>query len=360
MKILVIANFDVGLFKFRKELLQKMLDDGNDVYISLPNGNLVSALVDMGCKFIDTDVDRRGINPVKDFRLLLTYWKMIGRIKPDLVVTYTIKPNVYAGIVSALRHKKYAINITGLGTAFQSQGVFLKLIVMLYKMACKKAHTVIFENCENMQIFKDYGIVKDEQCLLNNGAGVNLEEYAFTAYPSAEQIRFLFIGRVMQEKGIDELFEVAKRIKREYDNVYFAIVGPYEDDYKKITEQLVADGIIEYYGFQEDVKPFIQNAHCFVLPSWHEGMANTNLECAAMGRPIITSNIHGCFEAVVDGVSGFLPERKNSDDLYRKLKQFIDLPYEEKVLMGQASYDHIIKNFDKKIIVNETVSRILY
>lgn len=358
MIILVIANNDIGLYKFRKELLQKLIDDGNEVYISLPNGNLVQPMVDMGCKFIDTAVDRRGINPVTDLKLFLNYRKMIGKVKPDFIITYTIKPNVYAGIVSAIKHKKYVINITGLGTAFQKQGLFLKFIVMLYKFACKKAHTVIFENCENMKLFLDYGIVKEEQCLLNAGAGVNLEEYQFEKYPPADKTRFLFIGRIMQEKGIDELFDAAKRIKREYDNVEFDVVGMYEDNYEETVNRLVDDGIINFYGYQQDVKPFVKQSHCFVLPSWHEGMANTNLECGAMGRPIITSNIHGCLEAVVDGNTGYLVEKKSANDLYEKIKRFIELPYDEKVKMGQASHDHIAEVFDKNKVVKNTVERL--
>lgn len=358
MKVLVVANFDVGLYKFRKELLQEILNSGHEVYISLPNGDLVQPLVDMGCQFIETELDRRGMNPVTDLKLIGKYRKILNQVKPDLVITYTIKPNIYMGMLCKNRSIPYVINITGLGTAFQSHGVMLKVFVEMYKFACKKAQTVIFENCENMQIFKDYGIVKEQQCLLNNGAGVNLEEYPFTAYPNDEQIRFLFVGRVMQEKGIDELFEAARRIKEEYNNVYFDIVGPYEDDYKDVTEQLVNDGVIEYHGFQEDVKPFIEKAHCFVLPSWHEGMANTNLESAAMARPIITSNIHGCLEAVIDGETGFLAEPKNADDLYDKMKKFIDLPYDKKVEMGQASHNHIAGKFDKKDVVSKTIERI--
>lgn len=358
MKVLVVANFDVGLYKFRKELLKEILNNGHEVFISLPNGALVQPLVDMGCQFIETNLDRRGMNPVTDLNLIGDYKSILKKVNPDLVITYTIKPNLYMGMLCKNRNIPYVINITGLGTAFQSKGVMLKLFVGMYKIACRKAQTVIFENCENMQIFKDYGIVKDEQCLLNNGAGVNLEEYPFTVYPCDNQIRFLFVGRVMKEKGINELFEATKQIKKEYDNVFFDVVGPYEDDYKDVTEQLVKDGVIEYHGFQENVKPFIEKAHCFVLPSWHEGMANTNLECGAMGRPVITSNIHGCLEAVVDGGTGYLVEPKNVDDLYDKLKQFIELPYEKKAEMGQASHNHIAKNFDKKVVVAKTVDRI--
>lgn len=358
MKILVAANFDVGLYKFRKELLKALLDRGHKVYISLPNGDFIAPLVEMGCKFIETEVDRRGMNPIADLKLIQKYQNILKQVKPDFVITYTIKPNAYMGMLCRNKNIPYAVNITGLGTAFQSQGVMLKVFVNLYKAACKKAHTVIFENCGNMQVFKDYGIVNDRQCLLNNGAGVNLKEYAFTEYPNDNEIRFLFIGRVMKEKGIDELFDAAKKLKSEYDNVYFDIVGPYEDDYRELTEKLVADEVINYYGFQEDVKPFIEKCHCFVLPSWHEGMANTNLECAAMGRPIITSNIHGCLEAVSENESGYLCEPKNADSLYNRIKEFIELSYESKVSMGKRARKHMEDVFDKNKVVEKTIDRI--
>lgn len=358
MKILVAANFDVGLYKFRKELLQEFINRGHQVYISLPKGDLVAPLVEMGCEFIETEVDRRGTNPLTDVKLIMSYKSILKKVKPDLVITYTIKPNIYMGIACRQSKIPYVINITGLGTAFQNTGAVLKLFVILYKLACKKADTVIFENCSNMQTFIDFSIVKNEQCLLNNGAGVNLDEYVKVPYPSDDEIRFLFIGRVMKEKGIDELFAVAEKIKSEYSNVYFDIVGPYEDDYKEVTESMQSKGIITYYGYQDDVRPFIEKAHCFVLPSWHEGMANTNLECAAMGRPIITSNIHGCKEAVINGETGYLVESKSVDDLYAKLKQFVELSYEKKVEMGQASHNYISKNFNKKDVVNKTVERL--
>lgn len=359
MKILIAANFDVGLYKFRKELIQKMIDDGHEVYISLPDGDLVKPLVDMGCSFIETKLDRRGMNPVKDFALILSYAGILKKIKPDMVITYTIKPNLYMGMLCGMKRLPYVINITGLGTAFQSHGAVLKLFVNLYKSACKRAQTVIFENSENQQLFKDYGIVKENQCLLNNGAGVNLDEYSFKSYPEEKTIRFLFIGRIMQEKGIDELFAAAEKIKAKYENIEFDILGMYEDDYKSVVEELTKKGVINFYGYQEDVRPFIERAHCFVLPSWHEGMANTNLECAAMGRPVITGNIHGCLEAVVDGETGYLAQPKNADDLYEKLEKFIKLPYDEKVKMGRASHEYVAKVFDKKKVVEKTIERIM-
>lgn len=353
MKILILANNDEGLYKFRKELIQKLLKKNNTVYTSLPDGKYVSKLSEMGCKFVDTEIDRRGINPKTDLKLLLFYRKIIKRVKPELVITYTIKPNIYGGLICCMFRIPYAVNITGLGTAFQRSGCIKTLVTFLYKIALKKAKVVFFENTENKNVMMDMRIVKEEQTCVLNGAGVNLEEYSYCEYPTEEETRFLFIGRVMKEKGVDELFEVAERIKSEYENVYFDIVGPMEDDYKDKINSLVKRGVIEYYGYQQDVKPFIEKCHCFVLPSWHEGMANTNLEAAAMGRPLITSRIHGCMEAVEDGVTGFLCER-NADDLYRIMKKFIKLSSTQHKAMGIAGRKRMEEIFDKKKVIEVT------
>ena len=267
-KILILANNDVGLYKFRKELIEELLKD-NEVYISLPYGNLVDNLIKMGCKFIDTPVDRRGINPIKDLKLLNSYRKLFNKVKPDLAVTYTIKPNIYASLIARFKKTDYAVNITGLGTAFQSDNLLRKLIVFLYKIALKRVKIVFFENEENQNIFINENIVERNRTCKLNGAGVNLEDYPFMEYPDENQnIHFLFIGRIMKEKGIDELLEAAGKIKKEYPTVQFEIVGPMEDNYKGVIDKYVGNGIINYYGFQNDVKPFIEKCHCFILPSY--------------------------------------------------------------------------------------------
>lgn len=354
-RILILANFDVGLYKFRKELIQELLNQGNEVYISLPNGELVRNLERMGCKFVNTAVDRRGINPKTDAKLMLFYRKLIKRLHPEMVITYTIKPNIYGGLMCRMLRVPYAVNITGLGTAFQSESAVKKLVTFLYKIALKKAKVVFFENIGNKQTFLDLNILKEKQTCVLNGAGVNLAEYPFCEYPSGEEIRFLFIGRVMKEKGVDELFEVAKKIKKEYSNVFFDIVGPMEDNYKERIDKLVKNGIIEYHGYQEDVKPFIQKCQCFVLPSYHEGMANTLLEAGAMGRPLMTSRIHGCMEAVEDGKNGYLVKAKDTEELLEQIQKFLSIDYEKKKEMGEVSRKIIEKRFDKKKVVEKTM-----
>lgn len=358
MKVMILANNDVGLYQFRKELIEELLKEHN-VVISLPYGNFVKSLEDIGCEFIDTPVDRRGINPIKDLKLFFTYWKILKQENPDLVITYTIKPNVYGGCVCRFMKIPYAVNITGLGTAFENGGMLKKIVTVMNKVGCKKAKVVFFENEGNRQVFIKERIVKESQTHRLNGAGVNLEKYQVAPYPGGEKVKFLFMGRIMAEKGIDELFEAMKHLVADGINCELDLLGFYEENYREMIEKYEAEGWLHYYGYQKDVRPFIEDSHCFVLPSWHEGMANTNLECAAMGRPVITSNIHGCMEAVENGVSGYLCQRQNVDDLYQVMKKFSILSYDEKKDMGLAGRKRMEDIFDKKKVVKVTLKELM-
>lgn len=358
-KVLIIANCASGLYDFREDLIRRLGTLNQKVYTSVPADEYVEELTSLGCKIIDTPVDRRGVNPVKDIKLLLRYFKIINQVKPDFVITYTIKPSVYAGLICRLKKIPYAVNITGLGTTFQNDGILKKLVTAMYKVSSKNAKVVFFENIENLEIFVNLGIVKKENTKLLNGAGVNLDKFSYRTYPeNTKTVRFLFMGRIMAEKGVNELFEAMQRLYKNGYNFELDVLGNYEEDYENIINKYENDGWLKYHGYQNDVKPFIEKAHCFVLPSWHEGMANTNLECAAMGRPLITSNIHGCLEAVVENKSGYLCERKNANSLYDCLKKFIELPYDQKVEMGKQSRIHMEEVFDKNKVVDETIKEL--
>jgi galacturonosyltransferase len=357
-KIVVIGNNSGGMYGFRKELIERLVADANEVTVLTPFDDMVEELKNLGIKLIETPIDRRGMNPVTDFGLFLQYKKILKDENPDIIITYTIKPNIYAGIVSRWMHVPLAANITGLGSAFQSQGLLRKVVTILYKISLRKAKVVFFENEENRQIFIRENIVSEKQTCLLMGAGVNVEHYKPTPYPNGTVTKFLFIGRVMKEKGIDELLKVMEKLVANGMDVELDVLGNYEENYRLKIEQYRSEGWLHYHGVQKDVRPFIAESHCFVLPSWHEGMANTNLECAASGRPVITSNIHGCLEAVEDGVSGYLCERQNADDLYRVMKKFTELSYEERKAMGLAGRKRMEEMFDKKKVVEETVKQL--
>lgn len=357
-KVLILANSSSGLYDFRNELIRELQKD-RQVLVSVPvesaEKNKCSEIEALGCRIIPTAIDRRGINPITDFKLFLQYRRMLRREKPDLVITYTIKPNIYGGLACAMKKVPYCVNITGLGTTFQNEGLLRKLVTKLYRMALKKSRVVFFENAANRQIFIDEKIAPAEKTVRLNGAGVNLERYSFKPYPNAGTVRFLFIGRVMQEKGVDELFAAMERLRAEGADCALDILGGYEEDYAEIIRRYEEKGWLRYHGYQADVRPFIENAHCFVLPSYHEGMANTNLECASMGRPLITSNIPGCKEAVVDGKSGLLCEAKDTESLYAAMSRFLKLSEQDRKNMGLAGRRHMEAVFDKQMVVAETV-----
>lgn len=358
-KILILANSDIGLYLFRRELITELLKE-NELHIALPNGEYVQELKNMGCQFHATPIERRGMNPLSDFGLLLNYLGLIGRVKPNLIVTYTIKPNIYGGMAARIKGVPYAVNVTGLGTAFEKGIILRRFVSFLYKLALYKAKVVFFENQLNRTVFVKERIVrKSQQCVLK-GAGVNLDFYPLLPYPKEKSnFRFLFMGRVMQEKGIDELLLALDRLRREQYSCVLDIVGGMEEDYREKIQKYEEKGVVEYHGFQTDVKPFIERCHCAVLPSWHEGMSNTNLECAASGRPIITSDIFGCKEAVIEGKTGYLSEVRNIDSLYKCLKKMLELSSRERESMGVAGRELMEKDFDRKKVVEKTIRRVM-
>ena len=344
-------------WQFRRELVSEFLKD-HEVVISTPFVGHEEDFKAMGCRMIETDVDRRGINPVTDLKLMQAYSKILKEEKPDMVVTYSIKPNVYAGTLCGLYKIPYCVNVQGLGTAFQKNGI-AQVVTVMYKAACKKAKTVFFENEGNAKVFRDKKITPASQQTILPGAGTNLEYYSYIPYPQNEAVHFLYLGRIMKEKGIDELFDAIQRLHKEYGNkVVLDLVGFFEDEYKEQVEELVEKGIAVFYGFQEDPRPFYGNADCVVLPSYHEGMSNVLLEGAATGRVLVTSSIPGCKEAVDNGKNGLLCKVKDKESLYRAMKKVVELSPEKRELAGKLGREKIEREFGKKMVVDMTMSAI--
>lgn len=352
------------LYQFRTELIRTLLKD-NEVVLSMPFVGHEEDFMAMGCKCIETKLDRRGINPVTDFKLLRFYYKIVSDEKPDKVITYSIKPNVYGGFVCTVKKIPYYANVQGLGTAFQKMGL-AQFAGFLYRTAFRRVRAVFFENQGNAQEFLDRRLVDQEKVVVLNGAGVNLEHYAYKPLSKREneagdaqafrQFHFLYLGRIMKEKGVDELFTAMRRLRAEYgERVILDIVGFFEEEYKDIIAGLEKDGIAVFYGFQKETRPYFEVADCVVLPSYHEGMSNVLLEASAIGRPVITSDIPGCREAVENGKSGYLCEVKNADSLYEKMKLMADMSADELEEMGRCARRYMEERFDKESVVRQTV-----
>ena len=359
MKIVIIANNSNGLYLFRRQLIQALIEKGHKVIILTPFDADVDNLKLIGAELIETPIERRETNLLKDLALLKRYKKELRYIRPELVITYTIKPNIYGGFVCSYYRIPYAPNITGLGTAFEHDGFLRKFVIILYTHALKKAKVVFFENNSNRDCFIKERIVRQEKTYVLNGAGVDLEHFYYQPYPENRVFRFLFIGRVMKEKGMGELLQAMNELVLDGFECFIDILGDYEEDYKERLERAEKSGWLKYHGNQADVRPFIKKCDCFVLPSYHEGMANTNLECASSGRPIITSAIPGCREAVLDGVSGLLCEPHNTESLIDKMKHMMRINRMEREKMGRQGRQYMAEKFDKRIVVRETIQQLL-
>ena len=357
MRILIATNHSYMFYRFRKELVEALMQE-HEVILSTPFVGHEDDLQAMGLRCIDTEIDRRSINPFKDMKLLKTYRKMLDEIQPDLVITYSIKPNIYMGSACKAKGIPYVTNVQGLGTAFEKP-VLSSVVSVMYRSALRKARTVFFENEENAQFFLHKNIISAQQMKVLPGAGINLDEYPYVPMQDDGVCSFLFVGRIMKEKGVDEFFAAAKTVKAELgEKVAFDVVGFYEDAYKETVDQLVADGVINFHGFQTDVHPFYEAADCVVLPSYHEGMSNVLLEAAASGRPLITSDIPGCREAVEDGVSGYLCPAKDADALYEAMRRFVELPENCRGELGRRGRERMEQRFSKTAVVAETIKHL--
>lgn len=358
-KILILSNSIDGLFSFRKEVVKTILSKGYEVYISVPKGNTEKEeyFIKEGCLIEYLFIDRRGINPIQDLKLFFRYKTLMKKIKPSVVLTYTIKPNIYGGFAARCVHIPQLANITGLGSSINNDGIIQKIALILYKLGLYKTAITFYQNntikefCEKNRIGK--------KGILLPGSGVDLKWNPFQEYPTEIPLKFLFIGRVMKDKGIDEFISMANYIRSKYSTyVEFHVLGGCEENYKDILLDLQKKQIIYWHGFVSDIRPYIKDSHCTILPSYHEGMANVLLESCAAGRPIIASNISGCKEIINDGINGFLCEARNSNSLIEKVELFISLPNNVKAEMGFAARKKVENEFDRNLVIETYMEEI--
>lgn len=348
--VLIIVEDARSLILTRKELIEALVSGGCTVDVFSPYDEHCEVLKNMGCNVTDVVFNRRGTNPFSDLKLCLKYLKLIKK-KYDFGITYSIKPNIYGGLAMRLKKIPYYLNVTGLGSAFNKGGILKTVIKMLYSLVSKKAAGIFFENSANGQVFVDMRLCKSSQVHVMHGAGINTSAYTLKPYPSEEKVNFLYIGRLMKEKGIEELYYSIKSLSEKDENVEFSFIGDFEDTYEQSFKKFLELPNVKYYGYVKDIKPYIEECHCLVLPSHHEGMANVLLEAAAIGRPLIASDIPGCREAVDNGKNGFVFTAQNAEELYKKIRHFIDLPYDQKKKMGEYSREYIAKNFERADVV---------
>lgn len=359
-KILIIANDNSTIYNFRRELVQCLLEENFHVIISLPKNERNKIFIEMGSTVEETELSRFGTNPIKEFFTIIKYIRLIRKASPDVVLTFTAKPNIYGSLACSKCNVPYINNITGLGAVFQSENLIKKIMMLLQRKVYKTSHCVFFQNVSNQKYFEERNIVGPNTTLLP-GSGVNLKLHKFEPYPDDHNIRFILVCRVRKDKGIDELFEAIKVISQKSGVVEFHIVGWYEDDeYREKLDYMKKNYPVIYHGSksQEEVHELIAKCHCLIHPSYHEGMSNVLLEGAATGRPCLASNISGCKETIDDGITGFLFDVKNSNSLIGAILKFMNLSYEEKIKMGILGRKKMEAEFDRQIVVNAYLKEI--
>lgn len=365
--IAVLTNNDDDIYCFRKELIEEIINEGYEVLISCPYGEKFELMNHIKYRYDDPYIDRRGTNIVSDMKLFIHYLNLFIRNKPSVILTYTAKPNVYAGIAAYLLGIPVISNVTGFGSVLNESGLKQKLIMTLFRFSFRRSACVMFQNSTNKKLAEESGMVKGESILIP-GSGVNTERYPLLPYPDGgngidgKPVVFNYIGRILHDKGVDDYIEAAKRIKKNYPNTEFNMLGfiePTEIHYEKLLSELEKENIIRYHGSQKDVKPFIEKAHATIHPSTYgEGMSNVLLESASCGRPIISTDNPGCMETFIDGETGFMYHGGDVDALCAQIEKFLSLPAEERKSMGEKGREYIKSNFSRKIVINEYLKKI--
>lgn len=313
----------------------------------------------MGCEYEPVEINRHGTNVFQEFKLYRYYKNMFKKVQPDIVFSYTIKPNIYGAFAAKKFNIPFVANITGLGTAVETPGLMQKITTTLYKHSFSNVQTIFFQNKENQEFFEKFNISVDKHKMLP-GSGVNLERFHLQPYPTTDSgIEFVFISRIMKEKGIEQYLDAAEFIKNKYPSTMFHICGYLEDHYEQILKDYEQRGIIQYHGMINDIREILMHTHCTVHPTYYpEGLSNVLIESAASGRPIISTDRSGTRETIDDEINGYLIEEKNSKDLIMKIEKFINLPNNEKKQMGLNGRKKVEKEFDREIVVESYLKEV--
>lgn len=366
-KILFVANTSWSLYKFRKGLIERLVNDGFRVYLAAPHDEYAERLTALGAGYVEIrNLEAKGSNLFRDIRLLAEFYRMYKRIRPDLIFHYTIKPNIY-GTLAAFFHKIPSIAVvTGLGYTFINKNIVAKIAIILYRMVFRLSKEVWFLNEEDKRIFVSRKLVKDRQVFLLNGEGVDTAWFSPAIFPEPEpdeEIRFCLIARLLYDKGILEYVKAAEMLKKRYENLKFQVLGylnvlnPTAVKREEL-EGWIKRGILEYLGSVDDVRSVMQNASCIVLPSYREGMSMVLMESASMAKPIITTDIPGCRQLVDDGETGFLCRLKDPDDLAAKMEAFVWLTPRERQEMGYRGREKMLREFDVQEIIRIYLAKI--
>ncbi|MCP4459946.1 MAG: glycosyltransferase family 4 protein [Cytophagales bacterium] len=357
-KIAIIINSSWNIFNFRKGLVTSFIEESHEVVAITPNDDYVDQLKEWGVRHVPVKLEGSGLNPMKDMWYVRQLKRILKAEKPNIILSYTIKANIYGSLAARFLGIPIISNVSGLGTTFLWKGWVKRTAIFLYNRAFRSTSFIFFQNGDDRKLFLENVKVSPSKTGLLPGSGINLEDFNFNPPEFKNPIKFLMISRLILEKGVLEFIQSAESICKTRTNVEFQILGSYEPRHKRSIEELDFESIekenfITYLGHSDDVKQMISQADVVVLPSYREGTPRTLLEAAAMSRPLIATNAPGCREVVSDGINGFLCDVKSAESLTTKIDLFLALNQEEKRAMGVASRKLVVNKFDEKIVIEE-------
>lgn len=358
MHILMTANMAWNIWNFRRPVFTELLRRGCRVTVLAPPDESVASLQAAGCSFVPLEMDVKGLNPIEGMKLFKELRRQFAAHRPDAILSYTIKNNIFGAFAAKLTNVPFIPNVTGLGTAFLSGGLLQTVAELLYRFAYRNLPVMFFQNDDDRDLFVKRRLVRAEQARLLPGSGIDLARYKNTPLPPEDEPpSFLMIARLLRDKGVYEFVEAARQVKQRAPEARFRILGAIGADNRTAIDVSEVDawkneGLVEHLGTTDDVRPHIANAHCVVLPSYREGAPRTLIEGAAMARPLIATDVPGCRSIVDSDLSGFLCQVKSGSSLAEACFRFLDLPYAEKVAMGAAGRRKMERQFDERIIVD--------
>ncbi|MBB5497162.1 glycosyltransferase family 4 protein [Paraburkholderia sp. MM5384-R2] len=357
LRITLVCNTAWAIYTYRQRLIRTLIGRGVDVTVLAPRDRTFELLAAMGCRCIELPMASKGTSPGEDLRTLVALYRQYRTIRPHVVFHYTIKPNIYGSIAAKLAGVQSVAVTTGLGYVFIQHSRAAQIAKRLYRFAFRFPREVWFLNRDDQAAFIDGKLlVHPERARLLHGEGVDLEQFAFTPLRERAEFRFVLIGRLLWDKGVGEYVEAARQLRARYRHARFQLLGPVGvDNPSAITRDEVAaweqEGVIEYLGEAHDVRPFIADADCVVLPSYREGVPRTLMEASAMGRPIVATDVPGCREVVADGLNGLLCEARNAQSLAASLARMLDMSGAERRAMAERGRQKVATEFDERMVV---------
>ena len=359
MKILFSGNTAWSMYNFRRKIFESCISDGMEVVVVAPEDNFFSKrIMDMGCKFIHIDISRKGTNPLQDYLLYRSYKKILNQEKPDGCFFYTIKPNIYGGMAAGSLDIPFITITTGLGYIFNNNNIVSGIAKKLYKISFRKAKKIWFLNQDDIDSFINEKIIHKDKAMLLKGEGIDTEYFTFSKNNS-ETFSFILIARLLWDKGVGIYVDAAKNLKKKYPRIEFKLLGAIDNNNPMgIPETTIKEwhneGIINYMGEVQDVRPYINSSSCVVLPSFYrEGIPLCLMEGAASGKPIITTDNVGCREVIRDGYNGFICKPQDTESLINAMENMMRLTNDERIAMGEKGRLLMETEFDIRLIEEE-------